>query len=120
MPSEHDFALLQKEVEQLLNRAQLKPLAIGVHQDRNLLQLCYTSEVVDSALQLLAQAALPVELNQRDGLAMVAMVGAGVGKNPLHSHRFYQQLKDQPIEFVRQADDGISLVAVLRVGRRSI
>ncbi|QHP78647.1 bifunctional aspartate kinase/homoserine dehydrogenase II [Pectobacterium odoriferum] len=116
VPSEHDFALLQKEVEQLLNRAQLKPLAIGVHQDRNLLQLCYTSEVVDSALQLLAQAALPVELNQRDGLAMVAMVGAGVGKNPLHSHRFYQQLKDQPIEFVRQADDGISLVAVLRVG----
>ncbi|AIU90141.1 bifunctional aspartate kinase/homoserine dehydrogenase II [Pectobacterium odoriferum] len=116
VPSEHDFALQQKEVEQLLNRAQLKPLAIGVHQDRNLLQLCYTSEVVDSALQLLAQAALPVELNQRDGLAMVAMVGAGVGKNPLHSHRFYQQLKDQPIEFVRQADDGISLVAVLRVG----
>ncbi|KHS95217.1 aspartate kinase [Pectobacterium brasiliense] len=116
VPSEHDFVLLQKEVEQLLNRAQLKPLAIGVHQDRNLLQLCYTSEVVDSALQLLAQAALPVELNQRDGLAMVAMVGAGVGKNPLHSHRFYQQLKDQPIEFVRQADDGISLVAVLRVG----
>ncbi|GKW43246.1 bifunctional aspartate kinase/homoserine dehydrogenase II [Pectobacterium parvum] len=116
VPSEHDFVLLQKEVEQLLNRAQLKPLAIGVHQDRNLLQLCYTSEVVDSALQLLAQAALPVELNQRDRLAMVAMVGAGVGKNPLHSHRFYQQLKDQPIEFVRQADDGISLVAVLRVG----
>jgi aspartokinase/homoserine dehydrogenase 2 len=116
VPSEHDFVLLQKEVEQLLNRAQLKPLAIGVHQDRNLLQLCYTSEVVESALQLLSQAALPVELNQRDGLAMVAMVGAGVGKNPLHSHRFYQQLKDQPIEFVRQADDGISLVAVLRVG----
>ncbi|URG52968.1 bifunctional aspartate kinase/homoserine dehydrogenase II [Pectobacterium quasiaquaticum] len=116
VPSEHDFVLLQKEVEQLLNRAQLKPLAIGVHQDRNLLQLCYTSEVVDSALQLLTQAALSVELNQRDGLAMVAMVGAGVGNNPLHSHRFYQQLKDQPIEFVRQADDGISLVAVLRVG----
>ncbi|MBN3066128.1 bifunctional aspartate kinase/homoserine dehydrogenase II [Pectobacterium aquaticum] len=116
VPSEHDFVLLQKEVEQLLNRAQLKPLAIGVHQDRNLLQLCYTSEVVDSALQLLTQAALSVELNQRDGLAMVAMVGAGVGNNPLHSHRFYQQLKDQPIEFVCQADDGISLVAVLRVG----
>ncbi|KFX15469.1 bifunctional aspartate kinase/homoserine dehydrogenase II [Pectobacterium betavasculorum] len=116
VPSEHDFALLQKEVEQLLNRAQLKPLAIGVHQDRNLLQLCYTSEVVDSALQLLTQAELPVELSEREGLALVAMVGAGVGKNPLHSHRFYQQLKDQPIEFIRQADDGISLVAVLRVG----
>ncbi|MEQ9862928.1 bifunctional aspartate kinase/homoserine dehydrogenase II [Pectobacterium cacticida] len=112
----HAFAQLQRDVEQLLNRAQLKPLAVGVHPDRRLLQLCYTAEVVDSALQLLSQAALPVEINRRNGLAMVAMVGAGVGKNPLHSHRFYQQLKDQPIEFVSQADEGISLVAVLRVG----
>ncbi len=37
-------------------------------------------------------------------------------KNPLHSHRFYQQLKDQPVEFIWQAEDGISLVAVLRQG----
>lgn len=44
------------------------------------------------------------------------MVGAGVCKNPLHSHRFYQQLKDQPVEFIWQAEDGISLVAVLRQG----
>lgn len=52
----------------------------------------------------------------REGLALVAMVGVGECRNPLHSHRFYQQLKDQPIEFVWQSDDGISLVAVLRVG----
>ncbi|MBN3049892.1 bifunctional aspartate kinase/homoserine dehydrogenase II, partial [Pectobacterium brasiliense] len=57
-----------------------------------------------------------VELNQRYGLAMFEMVVAGVGKNTLNSHRFNQLLKDQPIEFVRQADEGISLVAVLSVG----
>lgn len=39
-----------------------------------------------------------------------------MSKNPLHSHRFYQQLKDQPVEFVWQAEDGISMVAVLRLG----
>ncbi|CPR15045.1 bifunctional aspartate kinase/homoserine dehydrogenase II [Brenneria goodwinii] len=115
-PTEHEFLLIQKDVEQLLNRAQIKPLATGIHHDRNLLQLCYTTEVVDSAWQLLNQAGLPARLTLREGLALVAMVGAGVCNNPLHSHRFYQQLKDQPTEFIWQSEDGISLVAVLRVG----
>ncbi|WP_409309337.1 bifunctional aspartate kinase/homoserine dehydrogenase II [Pectobacterium sp. B1J-3] len=116
VPAEDAFLQVQHDIEQLLNRLQLKPLATGVHHDRHLLQLCYTSEVVDSAWEKLAQADLPVVLNKRENLALVAMVGAGVGKNPLHSHRFYQQLKDQPIEFIWQSEDGISLVAVLRVG----
>ncbi len=46
----------------------------------------------------------------------MAMVGAGVTRNPLHCHRFWQQLKGQPVEFTRQSDDGISPVAVLRTG----
>ncbi|WP_192459356.1 bifunctional aspartate kinase/homoserine dehydrogenase II [Musicola keenii] len=116
VPSAHDFQLMLHDVEQLLKKAQVRPLATGAHQDRNQLQLCYTSEVVNSAWQVLEQAALPVELTLREGLALVALVGAGVCRNPLHSHRFYQQLKDQPIEFICQAEDDISLAAVLRVG----
>ena len=46
----------------------------------------------------------------------MATVGAGVTRNPLHCHRFWQQLKGQPVEFTWQSDDGISLVAVLRTG----
>ena len=42
------------------------------------------------------------------------MVGAGVTRNPLHCHRFWQQLKGQPVEFTWQSEEGISLVAVLR------
>ncbi|AIN17021.1 MULTISPECIES: bifunctional aspartate kinase/homoserine dehydrogenase II [Yersinia] len=114
--SHHDFSLAQKEIDLLLKRAQIKPLATGIHPDRNLLQLCYTSEVVDSALRVLEDATLPGKLSLREGLALVALVGAGVSKNPLHSHRFYQQLKDQPVEFIWQAEDGISMVAVLRLG----
>ncbi|WP_227724012.1 bifunctional aspartate kinase/homoserine dehydrogenase II [Yersinia proxima] len=112
----HDFSLVQKEIDLLLKRAQIKPLATGIHPDRNLLQLCYTSEVVNSALRVLEDATLPGKLSLREGLALVALVGAGVCKNPLHSHRFYQQLKDQPVEFIWQAEDGISMVAVLRLG----
>lgn len=116
VPPQHDFASLHKEIDHLLKRAQLRPLATGVHPDRNLLQLCYTSEVVSSALDLLQDAAIPGRLQLREGMALVAMVGAGVCRNPLHSHRFWQQLKDQPVEFIWQSEEGISLVAVLRVG----
>lgn len=116
VPPQHDFASLHKEIDHLLKRAQLRPLATGVHPDRSLLQLCYTSEVVSSALDLLQDAAIPGRLQLREGMALVAMVGAGVCRNPLHSHRFWQQLKDQPVEFIWQSEEGISLVAVLRVG----
>ena len=81
---------------------------MGIHPDRRLLQLCYTSEVVNSAFNLLQDAALPGHLQLRDGLALVALVGAGVTRNPLHSHRFWQQIKDQPVEFVWQSEDHIS------------
>lgn len=111
-----DFKLAHNDVNAILKRAQVRPLASGVHPDRHLLQFCYTAEVVESALKILQDAGLPGELVQRDGLSLVAMVGAGVCRNPLHGHRFWQQLKDQPVEFVWQSEEGISLVAVLRVG----
>ncbi|RCU34696.1 bifunctional aspartate kinase/homoserine dehydrogenase II, partial [Acinetobacter baumannii] len=62
------------------------------------------------------EAGLPGELRLRQKLALVAMVGAGVTRNPLHCHRFWQQLKGQPVEFTWQSEEGISLVAVLRAG----
>jgi hypothetical protein len=51
-----DFKLAHKELDAILKRAQLRPLAVGVHADRKLLQFCYTSEVADSALKLLDEA----------------------------------------------------------------
>lgn len=96
--SQHNFKQAQKELDLVLKRSQIKPLAVGIHPDRNLVQLCYTSKVANSDLRILQDAALPGELQLREGLALV-VVGACVSKNPPHSHRFYQQLKDQPIEF---------------------
>ena len=91
VPASQDFKQAHKDIDQVLKRAQVRPLAVGVHTDRHLLQFCYTSE-------------------------LVAMVGAGVTRNPLHCHRFWQQLKGQPVEFTWQSEEGISLVAVLRTG----
>lgn len=112
-----DFQKIYKDVDQLLKRVQLRPLASGIHQDRHILQLCYTSEVAESALNILEEATLPGKLSLREGFSLVALVGAGVGKNALHSHRFYQQLKDQPIEYIWHSEDGISLAAVLRTNQ---
>ena len=103
VPASQDFKLAHKEIDQILKRAQVRPLAVGVHNDRQLLQFCYTSEVADSALKILDEAGLPGELRLRQGLALVAMVGAGVTRNPLHCHRFWQQLKGQPVEFTWQS-----------------
>lgn len=118
MPAGHDFKLAHKELDALLKRAQLRPLAVGVHADRKLLQFCYTSEVADSALKLLDEAGLPGELRLRQKLALVAMVGAGVTCNPLHCHRFWQQLKGQPVEFTGSLKRGSARWRCYAPGRR--
>ena len=114
LAAHQNFEQIAKEVDALLQRVQIRPLATGIDRDSQLLQLCYTSEVANSALDVLQDAALPGKLHLREGFSLVALVGAGVCKNPLHCHRFYQQLKDQPVEFIWHAEDNISLVAVLR------
>ncbi|MFS1538737.1 MAG: bifunctional aspartate kinase/homoserine dehydrogenase II [Candidatus Phlomobacter fragariae] len=118
LANQQNFSQTYKDVDLLLKRKQLRPLATGLHPDRKLIQLCYTSEVAASALEILKEMAV-VELSLRDHFSLVALVGAGVGKNPLHSHRFYQQLKDQPVEFIWHSEEEISLVAVLRATQTS-
>ncbi|EKT54090.1 bifunctional aspartate kinase/homoserine dehydrogenase II [Providencia burhodogranariea] len=114
---DRNFHQIYKDIDLLLKRVQLRPLAQGIHHDRHLLQFCYTAEIVESALNVLEEAALPGTLSLREGFSLVALVGAGVCKNPLHSHRFYEELKEQPVEFVWHSEDGISLVAVLRTNQ---
>lgn len=67
VPASQDFKLAHKEIDQILKRAQVRPLAVGVHNDRQLLQFCYTSEVADSALKILDEAGLHGELRLRQG-----------------------------------------------------
>ncbi|XPE46083.1 bifunctional aspartate kinase/homoserine dehydrogenase II [Shigella flexneri] len=60
---------------------------------------------MDSA-EILDEAGLPGQLRLRQGLAPAAMAGAGVTRNPLHCHRFWQQLKGQPVEFTWSSGRG--------------
>lgn len=112
--SGHDFARLEAEVMSSLNRAQLQPLAMESQPDQGCISLAYTAEIASSALAYLQDTAVGAEIKLREGYAMVAAVGAGVTINPNHCYGFYQQLKNAPVEFISEANSGLSLVAVLR------
>lgn len=105
---------IQHDAQQLLARAQLQPLAQTVDKGKRRIILAYTQEVVNSVLSLLQDSGVVAELRLREGFSMVAAVGAGVLNNPNHCHGFYQQLKGVPVEFMTEAESGLSLVAVLR------
>ena len=80
LPAGDDARARYKSIDLLLKRSQIRPLAVGLHNDDNLIQLSYTAEVADSALHVLESAGLPGTLTLRDGFSLVALVGAGVCK----------------------------------------
>jgi len=110
----HDFARQHSDVLQTLTRAQLQPLAFEAQADKGCLLLAYTAEVAGEALAYLQDVPVEGELRLQEGYSLVAAVGAGVINNPNHCYGFYQQLKNSPVEFICEAESGLSLVAVLR------
>ncbi len=110
----HDFERLAKEVLTTLSRAQLSPLAFEAQDDQGCLLLAYTAEVAGEALSHLQDVSIGAEIKLKEGYSMVAAVGAGVTNNPNHCYGFYQQLKNSPVEFISEAESGLSLAAILR------
>lgn len=110
----HDFNRAKSELLNSLQRAQLEPLAFDVQIDQGEILLAYTAEVAGGAMSFLQDSAFEAEIRLREGFSIVGAVGAGVVSNAIHSHGFYQQLKGAPVEFVCEAESGLSVVAVLR------
>ncbi|MFA0614572.1 bifunctional aspartate kinase/homoserine dehydrogenase II [Vibrio splendidus] len=115
----HDFDRLESEVLEGLKRAQLEPLAYELEPDQNCLRLAYTEEIAGGALEYLQDHAIEAEIKLKEGFSLIAAVGAGVTKNPNHCYGFYQQLKSSPVEFISEANSGLSLVAVIRKSETS-
>ncbi|WP_299687239.1 bifunctional aspartate kinase/homoserine dehydrogenase II [uncultured Vibrio sp.] len=115
----HDFDRLESEVLEGLKRAQLEPLAYEPEADQHCLRLAYTEEIASGALGYLQDHAIEAEIKLKEGFSLVAAVGAGVTKNPNHCYGFYQQLKSLPVEFISEANSGLSLVAVIRKSETS-
>ncbi|GAJ73838.1 LOW QUALITY PROTEIN: aspartokinase [Vibrio sp. JCM 18904] len=110
----HDFEKTQSDVLQVLQRAQLEPLAFEAQSDQHTLRLAYTAEIAGGALKHLQELAVEAEIKLKEGYSLLAAVGAGVTKNANHCFGFYQKLKHSPVEFISETDSGLSLVAVLR------
>ncbi|WP_122082753.1 bifunctional aspartate kinase/homoserine dehydrogenase II [Vibrio coralliirubri] len=115
----HDFDRLESEVLEGLKRAQLEPLAYELEPDQHCLRLAYTQEIAGGALEYLQDHAIEAEIKLKEGFSLIAAVGAGVTKNPNHCYGFYQQLKSSPVEFISEANSGLSLVAVIRKSETS-
>ncbi|PWI33713.1 bifunctional aspartate kinase/homoserine dehydrogenase II [Vibrio albus] len=111
---QHDFEHAAEEVFEALLRAQLQPLAWERHPDQASVQLAYTREVASGVLSYLQDLTVAAEIKLKDGYSMVAVVGAGVANNPIHSHGFYQQLKSAAVEFICESESQLSMVAILR------
>ncbi len=115
--SRERFEATASAVHELLGRAALLPVARHYLPDQRLIRLCFTPEVASAAFARLrdfqGQGGF-ADLTLADDLALVALVGDGVNDNPRHTHFFYKQLQDAPVEFIQPGDDGLSLVAVLR------
>ncbi|MDD1793645.1 bifunctional aspartate kinase/homoserine dehydrogenase II [Enterovibrio sp. ZSDZ42] len=114
VPRGHDFHVARRDIERLLTRNQIQPLALSASADQYRIQLAYTAEVVNSVLEQLQDAGIPADIRLREGFSLVAAVGAGVTANPVHCHGFYQQLRGQPIEFISESNSGLSIAALLR------
>ncbi|KKD58341.1 aspartate kinase [Grimontia sp. AD028] len=119
VPRSHDFDTARRDIERLLTRNQIQPLASSFSADQHRIQLAYTGEVVNSVLEQLQNAGIPADIRLREGYSMVAAVGAGVTANPVHCHGFYQQLRSQPIEFICESGSGLSIAAILRKANTS-
>ncbi|MFP3014511.1 MAG: bifunctional aspartate kinase/homoserine dehydrogenase II [Arsenophonus sp.] len=113
LTNKQNFKKTYKNIDLFLKNIQLRPLATGLHQDRKLIQLCYTSEIVDSALNILKETIIVEKILLRDRFSLIALVGSGVCKNTVHNYIFHKELKDQFVEFIWHSEEKISLVAVL-------
>ena len=104
---------VRDDIRHHLEDAQLLPLTFEVQPDIGL-NYAYTEELAPSVFEFLQELDLPIDISLHDGFSMIAAVGSGVGSNPIQTHGFYSQIKSQPVEFVSNGDNAISLIAVLR------
>ncbi|OBT10086.1 bifunctional aspartate kinase/homoserine dehydrogenase II [Vibrio sp. UCD-FRSSP16_10] len=110
----HDFERLEPQVIALLNKAQLAPLAYESQSDNHCLRLAYTSELLAGALECIQSAQLDIKIDVKEGLSLIAAVGAGVTNNPNHCFGFYQTLKTVSVEFMFETESELSLIAVVK------
>ncbi|WP_261816481.1 bifunctional aspartate kinase/homoserine dehydrogenase II [Vibrio gallicus] len=110
----HDFEALEPKVLNVLNKAQLAPLAYECDSDARCVRLAYTGELLPGAVECIESASLEVGLEVKSGFSLVAAVGAGVTNNANHCFGFYQQLKNTAVEFMFETESELSLIAILR------
>ncbi|MGY5451759.1 bifunctional aspartate kinase/homoserine dehydrogenase II [Agarivorans sp. MS3-6] len=100
-----------------LAKNHLAPATRHKHSETGSLRMAYTRELVDEALTRIDHLAAQFQVQRverSEGYCLVALVGAGVCDNPQQCYQFFQQLAEQPLEFIHSSADKLSLCAVVR------
>lgn len=105
----------QQQLEKWLQQQQLIPLALSVNESEYRIKLVYPNEIIDPIFIQFKALPLPLEsISIRYDLSMIGIIGANICQNSLQMMRFFQQIKNQPIELIWQSPQNISVIAILR------
>lgn len=103
-----------QQLQHWLTEQQLCPLATNLNAPERRIQLVYANEFIDQIFLSFKQLPLSTEtMAIRYDLAMIGIIGSNVCQNSLQMMRFFQQIKNLPIELIWQSPQKISVVAIL-------
>lgn len=112
-----EFALNDKykEIIHWLNKYSIQPLASQFKTENYCLELAYPNSVINKVFNHIQTIPFDIKgITIEHDFSLISVVGSGVTHNTLQLVRFWQQLKNQPVEFIWQSPDELSCVAVLR------
>ncbi|CAG8999980.1 MAG: Bifunctional aspartokinase/homoserine dehydrogenase 2 [Candidatus Celerinatantimonas neptuna] len=104
-----------RELLQILEQVQLKPLTWQQRQDRKTLRLAYTRELYSQAFDYIENwaAKRAFHVQGENGYTLIALVGRGVSEHVEHSGQFFRLLSHQPTAFIQHGPAHLSLTAIL-------
>ncbi|PJG85984.1 bifunctional aspartate kinase/homoserine dehydrogenase II [Conservatibacter flavescens] len=115
IPLSQDIKQWENQFYTWLQQLQLNPMALSLDENERTLKLVYPNELIDDIFIKFKGLPLPTESTSiRYDLAMLGIIGANICQNSLQMMRFFQQIKNQPIELIWQSPQNISVVAILR------
>ncbi|BGI50827.1 MAG: hypothetical protein ArsCj_1150 [Arsenophonus endosymbiont of Ceratovacuna japonica] len=119
LTKKQNFNQTYKFINLFLKQTQLQPLVVNLNLNKKTIKLYYTSEVAVNAISILQNVTIIKNLSLYYHFSFIALIGAGIGKNPLNNYYFHKQLKNQPVEFIWHSEEKISIIAILRTTQTS-
>lgn len=109
-----EFSEIYKKIISNLKKLQIYPLVITINPEKKLLKCFYTEEVIDYVIDVIKSINLKnVNINKKKGFYLIAIVGKKISTKKEIINKFYNHIKNMPIDCTYLSDDNISLIAII-------